>query len=286
MKVCDNIEDIEDNIVVVHEGIFNKINCINNAQIITWWLSVDNFFYCAKRYLRLKEYFMWKPTYAILIFLFRMKKLLINQENYFRNNISFEDLKNKSDLNCYQSEYAQNFLLNNGFSEILPLSDFINTELISKVSKFERENIILYNPKKGLSVTKKLMKLAPHLKWIPLKNMNRKELQDIFQKSKLYIDFGYHPGKDRLPREAAINNCCILTNKNGSARYFEDVAIYDYYKFNMKKTKSIKIITKIEEILSNYNKHIDNFSFYRGQIMQEEELFKQQALKIFKKSEW
>lgn len=279
LKVCLQIEDLYENIIVIHEGIFNKIININKAQIITWWLSVDNFFYCAKRYLKLNEYIKWSPSYAILIFLFRMKKLLIDGENYFKGNLSFNDLKRIPAINCYQSEYAHNFLLNNGFSEILPLSDFINTELSAIDMDKERKNNILYNPKKGLKFTKRLIKLAPQLNWIPLTNMTRKELLDIFKTSKIYIDFGYHPGKDRLPREAAINDCCILTNKKGSAHFFEDVAIYDNYKF--KKFNPEKILKQIEEILTDYNSHIGNFAFYKHQIRQEEQLFTSQVLKIF-----
>ena len=30
---------------------------------------------------------------------------------------------------------------------------------------------------------------------------------------KLYIDFGGFPGKDRLPREAVMHDCCIITGK-------------------------------------------------------------------------
>lgn len=279
LKISPKIEDLDENIIVIHEGIFDKIIKINKAQIITWWLSVDNFFYCAKRYLKLREYIKWKPSYAVLIFLFRMKKYLINGENYFKGNLSFNDLKRVPALNCYQSEYAQNFLLNNGFSEILPLSDFINTELLGTDTNFDRENNILYNPKKGLKFTKRLIKLAPQFNWIPLKNMTRKELSDIFSKSKLYIDFGYHPGKDRLPREAVLNGCCILTNKKGSANFFEDVAIYDRYKFQ--KSNPEKIVNQIQEILLDYSNHIENFTFYKNQIKQEEKLFNSQALKIF-----
>ena len=30
----------------------------------------------------------------------------------------------------------------------------------------------------------------------------------------IYLDFGYHPGKDRMPREAALFNNCIITISN------------------------------------------------------------------------
>ena len=49
------------------------------------------------------------------------------------------------------------------------------------------------------------------------------------------MDFGFHPGQDRLPREAAILKNCIITNKEGSAAIFQDVPIADEFKFNERK---------------------------------------------------
>ncbi len=39
------------------------------------------------------------------------------------------------------------------------------------------------------------------------------------RKAKLYIDFGYHPGKERMPREACLLDCCLIIGKDGSAKY-------------------------------------------------------------------
>ena len=52
---------------------------------------------------------------------------------------------------------------------------------------------------------------------IPLINFNKKEIINFLSKSKIYIDFGFHPGQDQMPREAAILKNCIITNKEGSA---------------------------------------------------------------------
>jgi len=42
---------------------------------------------------------------------------------------------------------------------------------------------------------------------------------------KLYVDFGKHPGKDRMPREAAVHGCCIITGRRGAAGNPFDIPI-------------------------------------------------------------
>ena len=47
---------------------------------------------------------------------------------------------------------------------------------------------------------------------IKLSGFNSKQIINIYNKTKVYLDFGYHPGKDRMPREAALFNNCIIIN--------------------------------------------------------------------------
>ena len=51
-------------------------------------------------------------------------------------------------MHFYQSHYAQYHLYSKGFSRVLPLSDFINTEFETSLN-VQKEDIILYNPSKG-----------------------------------------------------------------------------------------------------------------------------------------
>ena len=267
---------------MLYEGIFNKVTNIKKAQVILWWLSVDNLYYNSKKFLSLGDYFKWNPVYALEIIFYRMGCLLLKKEFLFSKNISIEYLKERSNLNCYQSEYARNFLIGKGFSELLPLSDYINTEFVSRIEAEvkKREDIVLYNPKKGFEYSRKLMKLAPHIKWLPLQGMNRDQMMATFRKSKLYIDFGFHPGKDRIPREAALNGCCVITGLEGSARFFEDVPIIDEYKIDMKKQSAGDVLLKIEDVLRNYEAHRQNFVFYQQQILREEKEFANQVKHI------
>lgn len=90
----------------------------------------------------------------------------------------------------------------------------------------------MYNPIKGYKYSKKIIKNLSknkNIKFIALKGMTVAEIREISKKAKVYIDFGHHPGKDRIPRETAILGCIVIVGKRGSARYKEDISINDEF---------------------------------------------------------
>lgn len=279
LKEYDSLIDTDKNIEVIYEGRFDLAFKLKNTQKVLWWLSVDNFFKCSVGFLAIRDFLLFDSTYIFKAIKARLGRLK-RGENPFKNNISIKRLRNLKALNAYQSEYAHDFLLRHGFREMLPLKDFINPEHGFCMGK--KDNIILFNPKKGFKFTKKLIKSSPQFEWIPLQGMSRSQLIKTIRKAKLYVDFGNHPGKDRLPRECAANGCCIITGKRGSARYFEDVRIGEKFKFNDKASSIPCIIERIQEILDNYDKTINDFAFYRAEIQNEKAEFIKDALRIFK----
>jgi hypothetical protein len=105
--------------------------------------------------------------------------------------------------------------------------------------------------------------------------MNRDQLRELMLKSKLYIDFGHHPGKDKFPREAATCGCALITSFNGSARFFQDVMIDPQYKFD----DTIEGVSElIKDIFDNFETHFHNFDLYRKVIKAEVETFKNQVI--------
>lgn len=50
--------------------------------------------------------------------------------------------------------------------------------------------------------------------------------------SMIYIDFGEHPGKDRIPREAAMRDLIVITGRDGAAVNDVDVSIPKKYKID------------------------------------------------------
>jgi hypothetical protein len=103
--------------------------------------------------------------------------------------------------------------------------------------------------------------------------MNSSEMLNKLLEGKVYIDFGNHPGKDRIPREAAMCKCCIITNKKGSAFYQEDVTIPIEYKFEEINDNIPNIIIQIKDCLANYSSKINDFKDYRTKITNEEKIF-------------
>ncbi|MGJ1514897.1 hypothetical protein ACR79N_07875 [Sphingobacterium siyangense] len=282
IRVSDSVEDSEKNIVVFYEAVFDKIKNIKKAQIFLWWLSVDNFFIFGTDFINILDLCRYNLSFGLKIAIYRLFQLLFKGKNLFKNTFSIKWLKNLDAVNAYQSEYAQNFLINHGFKLTTPLSDYINTDFYTGFSTVDRENVVLYNPKKGFEFTKKLIERAKHINFLPLENMSREQLVNVFNRSKLYIDFGYHPGKDRLPREVALNGCCVITGMRGSARFFEDVPLANVFKFDEKAAGVDSIIARIDGVLANYEKIIPKYDFYRTQILSEKEIFEEQVRRIFK----
>lgn len=272
IEVCSKIEDKKENMLVLPEIFFDLIYDYHEIQLACWWMSVDNRYYSAS---------LWggigfqKGLY---------KKFHFFVRSFFRDYRNSDALLRRNDeriIHLYQSRYAQHNLYSKGFSRVLPLSDYINTELAGGGTA-EKEDIIIYNPAKGLNYTKRVLKELPSkYKVIALKGFNRSELKDIMSRAKLYIDFGAFPGKDRLPREAILNGCCIITGKNGASFYYEDVAIGSEYKFDTTSSNVSRIVRKIDEVMSDYYGKIGDFEFYKKRILEEEKIFYSEIDDIF-----
>jgi hypothetical protein len=267
------IEDKKENLLIVPEVKINIAKSYSNIKKSIWWLSVDNYFKpYENRYIR------------------KLKKIFNIEINYINKNfykIHSNIIKN-SDFHFVQSKYAENFLINKKIpkDKIFFLSDYLKENFLNQKVEYSsqnRENNVLYNPKKGIEFTKKIMKYAPDINWIPIQGMTSEEVANLLKSSKVYIDFGNHPGKDRFPREAAIMGCCVITGKRGSANNKEDVLINSEYKFDDKQENIPEIVQKIRGLLNNYDSEINNFSIYRDRIMKEEKIFEDDILKIFKK---
>jgi len=266
-KTLIEIEDKKENIVISPEinWAINIIKKVKNAQKIIWWLSVDNF----DRTCGLKNTL---KTYGLIT----TPILMLKREMIY----NFSNI-NIFDKHLCQSHYAIKYLEKKGIDNPLYLSDYVNDEYLNIIDYNDKEDIIAYNPKKGQKFTKKIITQAKDLKFVPIQNLTTQQVKELLLKSKVYIDFGNHPGKDRIPREAAMCGCCIITNKRGSARYYEDVPINNEFKFDDTTENIEMIIKKIKDCIENYDNEINKFDNYRQFIKQEKQQFKTDVKQIF-----
>ncbi len=281
VAITEDIEDLHENIEVFIENEFDWVKRYKYTQKFLWWISVDNFYLYSLRYLPIHDIASYSLKLACETFIRKIGYLIIKHKNMFKNTVSINSLSRMDLMSGYQSEYAQNFLQKNGFKEIVALKDYINTDYIKNFSIENKEDIILYNPKKMGKFINTIIKRTPNLNWIPIKNLSRSQVVELIRKAKIYVDFGYHPGKDRLPRECAASGCCVITGSRGSAAFFEDVPIPNKYKFDENKASINDVITRIKDTLDNYYTCIDDFKYYRYCIMQEKEEFEKQIKNIF-----
>lgn len=287
--------DSSNDILVIPETMLPLCDIFHKCAKVFWWLSVDNFYR--------GNVFLWerieRKIYRIIhrndfcdVFDEMQRKRNGKGIFYFLTKLAYDKkatkIKTENLLHLNQSYYSMDSCKKLGIPDKknLYLSDYLNCDFIKSAISTDftkKENIVLYNPRKGFSFTKKIIDNAPDLQWIPLTGLTREEMIALLQRAKVYIDFGNHPGKDRIPREAAICGCCVITGKRGSAYYHNDVPIPDQYKFDDEDTSVPFVVNKIHEVLSDYDSVIDDFREYREFIKSEEDKFIQDAVNIFSK---
>jgi hypothetical protein len=185
-----------------------------------------------------------------------------------------------------QSEYARNFLASNDVRNSDHLGDYLNTDYIDKLStpvvSEGRRDIIIYNPQKGLEQTQKILSHLDASQAVPIQNMTRNQVIDLLMSAKIYIDFGNHPGKDRIPREAAALGCCVITNRRGSAANAIDIPIEDCYKIDDADADfADRAANLVKVIFADFSRHQAAFSSYRDEIAHEPKDFAQDVERIF-----
>jgi hypothetical protein len=255
----------ESDVLIVPETLTDLLYDFEKGKKCIWWLSVD--FY--KRTFKTKRYFVRRYLKGAEFFRFKEDKNVITH--------------------LYQSEYARKYLEDKRVSNIVPLSDYISDiffEFEKEAKKIKRRQVVLYNPKKGIKTTEKIIKkvyeLDKEIKFIALENMTPIQMADLMCEASVYIDFGHHPGKDRMPREAAALGCVVITGKEGAAGNSVDVPIPDKYKIDIHQRQLNEATELIIKSSRYYGNYCQDFAEYREIVRGEKEKFQLQVKQILR----
>jgi hypothetical protein len=254
-RYTKNAHDIDDNsstLIVLPETLCMLGFSIKHAKVAIWWLSVDHF--TQRKYYSFRDYF-------------RYLRLAVRRHRPYGGVKSL-----KKFIHFSKSTYDEEFLIQNQI-EYMRLTGPISEDFIARTPKFqERENVILFNPKKGKDITDYLKNNFKQFTFLPLSNMNYAALMNAYSSSKLYIDFGNHPGKERMPREAALLGCCVITGILGSAQNDFDIPIPKDFKIN---SNDEDFLNKFEHCVSRVFNEFETtsglFEYYRNSIKTEPE---------------
>lgn len=277
-------EDHSNNFLILPEAALDMVGQSNYINYIIWWLSVD---YVYVRFDLINQIYNRNSLLSrIVCKIIKLISMLPFFKQLYQNYskslvIRLINLTKRSTRYTHwaQSHYAMNFLHGIGVHNVEYISDYLRADFVEQaqyVNLKNKQDIVVYNPKKGMEFTQKIIKAAKgSIKFVPIENMTIQEVITLLASAKLYIDFGNHPGKDRIPREAAILGCCVITGLNGSAKFNKDLSIPDDYKFANKHRNLVPIIAKIQDTLINYNDCWYDFNYYREQIKGEQSEFLQ-----------
>lgn len=246
IAIAKSFDTRKENILIIPE-VWSHLNLSVPLQTAIWWLSVAN-----------------APG--------KGEKTLFD----------FSSAKTYRTVHLAGSAYANDFLNKNGARKICSLpSGPVNVIHSTYNNDHQKENIVLYNAKKGKDITNQLVLTAPDITWIPIEKLTAPEVSHLMSKSKVYIDFGHHPGKERMPREAARHDCCVIVGKKGSASFYNDVPIPEEYKHDVEPLNVAFIVQQIRDCLNNYAKRIKDFENYKKIIAKEPEVFLERIKKVF-----
>ncbi len=268
LEVAREIEDSVENVLILHEGFTTRFNHLKNIRVVLWWMSVDHYYtsqdFAAHAPLAGKiNKFFWKLG--------------------FQHYLGFDNQLKKIQWHLFQSRYVFEHLQKKGIKNPMPLMDHVNPSFAQhRIDESVKENIVAYNPKKGLRATRRIIRGCPGITFVPIERMSKEEVMALLKRAKVYIDFGYHPGGDRFPKEAALLGCCVITGKRGTAGYFDDVPIPPDYKIPQILPWAPHIVRKkIEYCFANYHDELRRFIPFRERAKKDRDTHLQDIKDIF-----
>ena len=282
IEVVNQIVDSKENILIVPETQTYVFAKFKNIKKCIWWLSLEN--YLNAEPIFLVKWRMKANHWPLIMFPF-VYLGMIAKGKIHRYRYHFED--GGEFYHTYNCEYAHRYIVDHGVPEdrTLYLCGPLNQSFFDRAKKQcvqERDNIILYNPKKGKEFTQKLIEMAKeqglNADFHPIQNMTPNQIVELMSHSKVYMDFGNFPGPERIPREAVTMGCNIITSRNGAAANEIDVPIPNELKFEDKDENIPLIINKLRDMLENYESYYFYYDAYRSKVVNQIRLLNENAM--------
>jgi hypothetical protein len=246
-RYAENIPDSPDSVVVVPEVAISFLDSYPRSKRAIWWLSVD-----------FGEPYNEHPWTSRG----RLRVLIQGAHN------------------LTQSEYAR---------VEIARREGVTTHMLTDYTVFAGgpgrlhdggPGSVAYNPFRGDERTSLVRARAPHLDWRPIQGLSRSGVDDLLRRTTVYLDLGFHPGKDRIPREAALAGCVVVVGRDGSAAYDEDVPLPGGYKVDLDgdpEHVAVEVADRLARIVADPDPHREAQRSYVESIGREREVFGQEV---------
>jgi hypothetical protein len=157
------------------------------------------------------------------------------------------------------------------------LHDYISPSILSEYGNKDvpKDTMVAHNPMKDY-ITGKLC-ITNGIRQLPLIDLERKDFMYTLKKCKVYVDLGAHSGRDRIPREAALLGCIVVTNTLGAANNKDDIAIPDLFKIDSSK----ELLELLPKLFENYESYYELQKEYRESLLTDMKRFEEQLKLLF-----
>ena len=168
------------------------------------------------------------------------------------NNFGTHGQRNLDSISLHlcQSQYAWDHV--RWIGKRMMLTDYVEVEQMQRV----RQPQVAINPAKDAGLLRPFVE-SGRFQIVQLRGMTSTQVSEALHSSQVYVDFGRHPGRDRLPREAALAGCSVLSTFLGAATYWEDMPLPNWYKFEMLD----ELIGKVAELMERTIPSASSFAY-------------------------
>lgn len=260
--------DEPDVLVVIPETATWIGRQLKRARVAVWWLSVDNYLEHWGES-KLRDFYVHKKGF-------------LRPRNFSLRKMTISALKGY--FHFFQSEYARDYLARRNVHGVM-MTDYLSDVYLDGADSIDltlKENIVCFNPKKGIKRTNELRRMYPEIEFVPIQGLSSDGVYELLCRSKIYMDFGNHPGKDRLPREAAMAGCVVITGKRGSAGNDIDVPLPQRFKIDDSGNGYTATFGPlVRAIFSDFHEAHCGMAAYIEKINQEKAVFKQDVINFF-----
>jgi hypothetical protein len=237
------IPDSPYSVVVIPEMIADFASIFSHAKVLVWWLSVD----------------------------FGFHSLSKHNVNYLRKPNVFH---------AVQSEYARHFAELMSFSPIFTLTDYTALSFVSRKEVEKNPNLVALSALDKVVVDLNklealLRKEKPDIEIVRIQGMTREQVLDTLAKSTILVDLGNLPGKDRLPREAAVLGNAVVISRVGAGANVVDFGIPSADRINPWDLEAVA--KRVIQLLNSPEEREENIRPLRAKVAGEKEDFHAEA---------
>ena len=170
-------------------------------------------------------------------------------------------------LHLAQTFRAHIYLRREGALRILDLVDYTDPRFTAAKPLHPNHTfIVAYNPRKAGKLAKEFFSRHPDISSCPIIGMSKDQVRDALSRAMIYVEFGFNPGNDRTPREAACVGCIVLAKAAGGSAFFEDMPLDRSFKFEEQDVTSGKLAALIKAIARDPVPYFEAQSFYRNHL--------------------